>query len=164
MRCFTRLKKVFFGVALVVILSISVASAAEITTDPPADPPWSGGYFITGTSALGTVTVYTPVNDGWCLDADGYLFRYASSSTTGKVYTSSGTVYDFRAPAFAAAQYRATDSSYTYSDLRLIPASANVVISTDFEPLLDQDYMIQLLQAALLGLLFVVIISKGGRH
>lgn len=164
MRCFTRLKHVLFTVTVVMILFTSTVAAAEIGTDPPSDPPFSGGYFITGSSVLGTVTVYTPISDGWCLDDQGYLFRFGSNSATGKVYTSGGSVYDFRCPAFSTAQYRATDSSYTYSDLRLVPVNSNVFIQQDFEPLLDRDYMLRLLQIGLIGLVFISIVTKGGRR
>lgn len=162
MRFFTRLKITVLVTVVVLILSTNFAMAVEIGTDPPSDPPYSGGYFITGSSLLGTVTVYTPVSDGWCLDSSGYLFRYGSNTATGKIYTSSGSVYDFRASAFSAAQYRSVDSSYTYSDLRLVPADSNISIKQDFEPLLDHDYMLGLFTVAMLGMIFISIITKRG--
>ena len=164
MRCFTRLRNIAAVLCAAVVLCLNVAFAADdIPNNPPENPPWLGGYYITGINAdIGICTVYLPVNEGWCLDANGFLFRYASSSATGKIYTEDGTVYDFNASAFDTPRYRLSNSSsYSYSDFYFNPAASNVVIENTFAAPFDSSEGNTLVLIAIVGMIFVVLISRG---
>lgn len=161
MRCFTRLSCFVCAVVLAGLVSLDSAYAAvDAPNVPPEDPPYLGGYYVTGVCSLGTVTAYFPVGDGWCVDENGFLFRYASSSTSGVMYDGSGTKYTFNAPAFSVPRYRIADSSgYTYTDLYLTPSYSNVVIENTFAAPLGLDSSVLLLIFAAVGLIFVHLIS-----
>lgn len=164
MRCFTRLSSFLCVLALCFVFGFDVAHAVDdLPNTPPEDPPYLGGYYITGYSAaLGNCTIYLPVNEGWCLDEYGFLFRYASSSASGKLFTDNGTEYDFNAPAFSQPRYRLSNSTgYSYTDLQLNPSASNVVIQNSFEPVSDFDDTMQLVLFAAVGLILVVLVSRG---
>lgn len=164
MLCFTRLRNVLVAVCLVSLLGVNVVYAADdLPNTPPSDPPWYGGYYITGVAAdLGDCTIYLPVNEGWCLDEYGYLFRYASSSASGKLYTENGTIYDFNAQAFSTPRYRlSSSSSYSYTDLHFYPTASNVVVEDSFEMTMDVGNVYTLALIAVVGLIFIVLISRG---
>lgn len=157
MRCFTRLSLCVLTV-LVCFMSVDRAHAAvNLPNDPPSDPPFYGGYYVTGSaSGLGTVTVYFPDGEGWSVDDSGCLFHSDNSSTSGVLYTASGTEYDFSAPAYSLPRYRLSDGgSYYYTDLRLVPTATNVVIADTFDPVYDLPTMLQFCVIAALGLIFV---------
>lgn len=165
MRFCTKLKPFLCTLAVLLVIGVDVAFAADtITNDPPEDPPFYGGYYIIGRSTtLGECTIYVPVGEGWALDKNGYLFRSYNSSVTGKLYTSSGTEYDFNAPGYSIPRYRLSASSgYTYTDLYLDPSSSNIVIATDFEPVFDREYMMDMLSVAMLGLIAVFSLLHRG--
>lgn len=158
MRCFIRLSSFLCVLALVFVLGLDVAFAVDDIPDtPPEDPPFLGGYYITGYDAtLGNCTIYLPVNEGWCLDQYGFLFRYASGSVSGLIYTEDGTEYQFSASGFSTPRYRVSGSSYTYNDLYFNPSASNVVISNSFEPIYDRDYTSLLVILAAMGVILVV--------
>lgn len=163
MRWFTRLSCFVFAVLLVGVLSLDSAYAAvDAPNVPPADPPYLGGYYITGVCSLGVVTAYFPVGEGWCVDENGFLFRYASSSTSGVMYDSSGTKYTFSAPAFSVPRYRIADSSgYTYTDLYLTPSYSNVVIEDTFASSYGLNDTLLMCCFFAVGLILIVLISRG---
>lgn len=163
MRCFTRLSSFLCVFAVCLVFGLNVAYAAEdLPNDPPEDPPYLGGYYISGYSAaLGHCTIYIPVAEGWCLDKYGFLFRYASGSVSGKLYTENGTEYDFNAQAFSQPRYRLSNSTgYTYTDLQFNPSASNIVIENSFEEPFDAEYSGQLILIAVTGLILVVLVSK----
>lgn len=165
MRCCIRLSSFLLVFVLCVVFGLNVAHAAEdLPNDPPENPPYFGGYYISGYSAaLGHCTIYIPVAEGWCLDKYGFLFRYASGSVTGKLYSANGTEYDFNAPAFSQPRYRLANSSgYSYTDLQFNPSAANVVIENSFEEPFDSQISNQFILIAITGLIFVVLVSKRG--
>lgn len=160
----TRLKSFVCVLAVCFVLAVDVAFAADsVTNDPPQDPPFYGGYYIAGRSTtLGDVTIYIPVGDGWAYDSDGYLFRSYNSSVTGKLYTSSGTEYDFNCQGYSTPRYRMSGNNYTYTDLYLTPTSSNIIIADDFAPVYSKEYTLQLLSVAMLGLIAVFsLLHKG---
>lgn len=159
MRCCTRLKPFLFSLMLVFALSFDVAFAAsDIVNTPPADPPFLGGYYITGYDAtVGNCTIYVPTGEGWCLDEYGFLFRCSNSSTSGVMYAENGTEYTFSASGYSVPRFRpASGSSYNYTDLRFNPSASNALISDSFAPVYDSSYMISLITLAVLGLILVV--------
>lgn len=135
-------------------------ASVQLDNTPPADAPYKGGYWITGNSFLGVVDVYIPNADGWCIDANGYLFRYDSNAVNGILMTANGTRYTFRAPAFSTPQYRATDSSYTYTDIYISPTGGNVIIANAFEPTIPSATAVSYIGIFILGVVLVVSITK----
>ena len=163
MHYFTRLSGFVFAVLLCMSLSVAPAYAAvDAPNVPPEDPPYLGGYYVTGVCSLGVVTAYFPVGEGWCVDENGFLFRYASSSVTGVMYDSSGTEYTFNAQAFSVPRYRVANSSgYTYTDLYLTPSYSNVVIEDTFASSYELSDTLLMCCFFAVGLILVVLISKG---
>lgn len=163
MRCFTRLSILAVAFFLCGLLFLDTAHAVvDAPNNPPEDPPFLGGYYVTGFCSLGIVTAYFPVSDGWCVDEYGFLFRYGSSNVTGVMYDSSGKEYSFNAPAFSSPRYRLSDGvGYSYTDLYLTPTYSNVVIEDSFAASLDPNYSVQLVILAAVGLILIVLVSKG---
>lgn len=152
----------FLIVSVVALFSVVGAFAVVPLDDsPPANAPYKGGYWLTGTvNTLGVVNVYFPNNVGWCVDSNGNLFRYTSDTVNGIIVTSNGTRYTFRAPAFSIPQYRATDSSYTYTDFYFKPTGGNVVVHDTFEPVITETQALPYIGIFIVGLIFVAIITK----
>lgn len=163
MHWFTRLSALVAVVFAVCVLSVStVYAAVDIPNQPPEEPPYLGGFYVTGVCSLGVVDIYFPVGEGWCVDEYGFLFRYGSSSVTGVMFDSSGKEYTFNAPAFSNPRYRLADSSgYTYTDLYLTPSYSNVVIENSFASSYQLSETLLMCCFAACGLIFIVLISKG---
>lgn len=144
------------------LLSVVGAFAAvPLDNTPPTNAPYKGGYWLTGTAnTLGQVNIYFPNNQGWCVDSNGYLFRYSSDSVNGIIVTSNGTQYTFRSPAFSIPQYRATDSSYTYTDLYFKPTGGNVIVQDTFEPVITEAQALPYILFFIVGLCFISIITR----
>lgn len=164
MRCWSRLS--VFAVCLLLVFVMvcdPVYAADDLPNDPPEDPPFYGGYYITGYDpGVGYCTIYVPVGEGWCLDEFGFLFHCGTGSVTGLLVDEDGTEYTFNAPAYATPRYRpVSGSSYTYVDLSFNPSAANVVIQDSFSTAYDPDYIAQLVLIAGVGLIFVVLVSRG---
>lgn len=165
MHCFTRHRAAALVVSVFIVTCTSLVpayAAVDAPNVPPEDPPYLGGFYITGTCSLGVVTAYFPVGEGWCIDENGFLFRYSSSSVTGVMYDSSGTEYTFSAPAFSVPRYRLADSSgYSYTDLYLTPSYSNVVIEDSFAASYQLSDTLLMCCFFAVGLILVVLISRG---
>lgn len=164
MHWFTKLRNVAVCCLLLCVVVCDPAYAADdLPNDPPEDPPFYGGYYISGYDpSVGNCTIYVPVGEGWCLDEYGFLFHCGTGSVSGLLVDEDGTEYTFNAPAYATPRYRpATGSSYTYVDLSFNPSAANVVVQNSFSTAYDPDYISQLVLIAGVGLIFVVLVSRG---
>lgn len=163
MRCLSRLKPFLACLALVFVLGIDVAHAADdLPNTPPSDPPFYGGYYISGYSAaVGNATIYVPVGEGWCLDQNGFLFHCGTGSVTGLLITENGTEYTFNAPAYSTPRYRDPDgASYTYVDLYFNPSAANVVVEDTFGPVYSQDVILQYCLILLFGFACILLMTR----
>lgn len=164
MHWFTRLKPWVFCLACCFLLGIDTAYAVDdLPNTPPSDPPFYGGYYISGYDPqLGDCTIYVPVNEGWCLDQYGFLFHCGTGSVTGLLITADGREYQFNAQAYSTPRYRdASGSGYSYTDLSFNPSAANVVVENSFSTTYDLGSVYQLVLIAGVGLIFVVLVSRG---
>lgn len=164
MRCWLRLKNVVLVFCIAVVLfTVPAFAVVRLDNAPPVDAPYMGGYWLSGDSpALGEVTIYLSDNEGWTVDTDGYLYRFADTSASGVMYAN-GNEYTFNAPAFAYPRYRlANTTGYTYTDLEVTPVGGNIIIQNDFETPYDIDTMCSVLSCFLLGMLVVVRLVKRG--
>lgn len=116
-------------------LYASSAPVLVIGDTPPDNSPFYGSGWITGySSALGTVTLYFPVNYStgyWGVDSEGYLFNVTSTSMSGYldgVYRNSVSV-----PAFSYPRYRPSSNS-DYINLYIKPTDSNMDIATSHTP------------------------------
>ena len=115
----------------------------------------SGGYYITGDSALGSdITFYVPADyaeGSLTYDSSGNLFNLTSSSIY--LYCPDYPDYTIYAPRFSGFQYRpASGSGYTYVDLLLHNVSdTNVEILDDSPPpALSSDKLLVMILAVLI--------------
>ncbi len=103
---------------------------------PVAGAGLSGGYYITGDSALGNgLTFYIQsdyASDSLTYDSSGNLFNLTSSSVY--LYCVEYPSYTIYAPRFDVFQYRPDTSGYQYQDLNLHNVSATNVQIYDEDP------------------------------
>ena len=134
-----------------------------ISDDPPANSPFYGSGWITGTdSRLGTVTLYFPIDyqsGHWGVDSNGYLFNVTSSSMSGYlsgVYNNSVTASGFDYP-----RYRdGSSGDWTYYDLHLIPTDSNMEIAIDHVPRVPAADVLPYFIILLLGGVFVCFMRR----
>lgn len=161
---FTRLKNVFFVVLVAFVLfTVPAFAVVQLDSTPPADAPFSGGYWVGGVdSTLGEVVIYVSDNKGWTVDDMGNLFRYANTSASGRMYVN-GTMYQFNAPAFSLPQYREYyGTGYQYTQLFLTPTNGNIIVDDTFATTYDLQTMCSVFACFLLGMLVVVRLIKRG--
>ena len=134
-----------------------------ISDNPPANSPFYGSGWITGTdSRLGTVTLYFPIDyqsGHWGVDSNGYLFNVTSSSMSGYlsgVYNNSVTASGFDYP-----RYRdGSSGDWTYYDLHLIPTDSNMEIAVDHVPRVPAADVLPYFIILLLGGVFVCFMRR----
>ena len=134
-----------------------------ISDDPPANSPFYGSGWITGTdSRLGTVTLYFPIDyqsGHWGVDSNGYLFNVTSSSMSGYlsgVYNNSVTASGFDYP-----RYRdGSSGDWTYYDLHLTPTDSNMEIAVDHVPRVPAADVLPYFIILLLGGVFVCFMRR----
>lgn len=154
-----------YGFVLVGLLACLVCTAAAYTDQAPSSAPFTGGVYVTGTTAeLGAVTLYLPVNyqRGYLgLTTSGNLFNASSSSISGVLYRG-GSEYQARISAWSTPQYRAqSGSSYYYYDLTFTSIEhSNAEISVDFPPLVAAADVIQYVPILLLGVVVLCLFIK----
>lgn len=115
---------VFFG-------SISSAFAS----DDLQYAEYIGSGYIVGSSSLGRVEVYVPIDtaDKWGTTSNGYLCNISSSSISGLLVSADGTNYYFRCPSFDTPEIRSySSSSYNYTDIFITVSDSNLNIATEF--------------------------------
>lgn len=151
--------------AVLVVIVLFVLPAAAYSDEPPADPPFYGGVYITGvTRELGSITVYIPVSyrSGYLgLTSSGNLCNVSSSSISGVLYRGS-VEYDFRLSSWSEPQYRVQDSgSYQYEDLTFTSITAsNAEISDSFPPLVSAGSVLSLVPFIFLGGILLCLFMK----
>lgn len=151
--------------AVLVVIVLLVFPAAAYSDEPPADPPFYGGVYITGvTRELGSITVYIPVSyrSGYLgLTSSGNLCNVSSSSISGVLYRGS-VEYDFRLSSWSEPQYRVQDSGYyQYEDLTFTSITAsNAEISDSFPPLVSADSVLSLVPLIFLGGILLCLFMK----
>ena len=159
-----KLKNVFLVLCVsVIVFTVPAFAVVQLDSTPPADAPFSGGYWVGGTdSTLGEIVVYVSDNHGWTLDDTGNLFRYANTSASGRMWVN-GTMYQFNAPAFSLPQYREYyGSGYQYTQMFLEPAQGNIIVDDDFATPYDLQTMCSVFACFLLGMLVVIRLIKKG--
>lgn len=137
-----------------------------LVTVPVLGAELSGGYYITGNSALGDdLTFYVPSDyaaGSLTYDSSGNLFNLTSSSIY--LYCPDYPDYTIYAPRFSAFQYRSgTGSGYTYVDLNLKNISeGNVeVFEKDPSPLHGADTVsIMILAVLIVGVGAFVLLRR----
>lgn len=150
---------------VLVAVVLFVLPASAYSDEPPADPPFYGGVYITGTTReLGSVTVYIPVSyrSGYLgLTSSGNLCNVSSSSISGVLYRGS-VEYDFRLSSWSVPQYRVRDSGYyQYEDLTFTSITAsNAEISDSFPPLVSADSVLSLVPFIFLGVIVLCLFMK----
>ena len=125
-----------------------------LVTVPVLGAELSGGYYITGDSAMGNdLTFYVPsdyASGSLTYDSSGVLFNLTASSIY--LYCPDYPDYTIYAPRFSQFQYRAgTGSGYSYVDLNLKNISdSNVEIYEKDPPLLHGTDAVSLMILAVL--------------
>ena len=151
--------------AVLAVIVLLVLPAAAYSDEPPANPPFYGGVYITGvTRELGSITVYIPVSyrSGYLgLTSSGNLCNVSSSSISGVLYRGS-VEYDFRLSSWSEPQYRVQDSGYyQYEDLTFTSITAsNAEISDTFPPLVSVDSVLSLVPLIFLGGILLCLFMK----
>lgn len=151
--------------AVLAVIVLFVLPAAAYSDEPPANPPFYGGVYITGvTRELGSITVYIPVSyrSGYLgLTSSGNLCNVSSSSISGVLYRGS-VEYDFRLYSWSEPQYRVQDSGYyQYEDLTFtIITASNAEISDSFPPLVSADSVLSLVPLIFLGVIVLCLFMK----
>lgn len=151
--------------AVFVVVLLFVLPASAYSDEPPVNPPFYGGVYITGsTRELGSVTVYIPVNyqSGYLgLTSSGNLCNVSSSSISGVIYRGS-SVYDFRLSSWSEPQYRVRATSYyQYEDLTFTSITAsNAEILDSFPPLVSAASVLSLVPLIFLGVIVLCLFMK----
>lgn len=151
--------------AVLVVVVLFVLPAAAYSDEPPSNPPFYGGVYITGvTRELGSITVYIPVSyrSGYLgLTSSGNLCNVSSSSISGVLYRGS-VEYDFRLYSWSEPQYRVQDSGYyQYEDLTFTSITAsNAEIFDSFPPLVSPDSVLSLVPLIFLGVIVLCLFMK----
>lgn len=104
----------------------TVADVAPLAVGDFAGYPVDG-YYLTGDSVLGEITLYTNYNyssNSFSVDEDGYLVNISGSTVT--FYSPDHPSYSFRAGPLEGVSYRLNSSGYTYSALRFVPSGGTV--------------------------------------
>lgn len=165
-----RIKK--YGVSLFAVCCVlfgtlcsvePVYAFLDLENAPPVSAPFMGGYFVGGSANnLDSPYVCVSANDGWTVDTDGYLFRYANTSASGVMYDARGTEYTFTCSAFSYPRYRLSSASGwdEYTTLYLTPTSGNILIENDFAPVMDSAQMERLTIVFLVGLCAVILLTR----
>lgn len=135
--------------------------AFALDDTPPADVPFYGSAFVTGDSTeLGTITLYFPISysEGYLgTDENGYLYNVSNSSIT--CYLEG---YDYcNIPAWSYPRYRQdSSSSYTYTDLYILPTASNADIAVEMAPLYTMSDLLPYGTLLMLGVIFLCCMKR----
>lgn len=155
------MRSILCRVGLVLVCCcVLCGSAFAYDDEPPADPPFYGSAFVSGSSReLGDITLYFPISyqTGYLgVDSNGYLYNVSNSSIT--CYLEG---YDYcNIPAWSYPRYRTGSSSYTYEDLHIIPEHSNAQIAEDMTGLFSFDDLAPYFTILMLGVLFVCFMKR----
>ena len=143
------------------VLCLLCSTALVYDDEPPADPPFYGSAFVSGSSReLGDIVLYFPISyqDGYLgTDDTGYLFNVSNTSIT--CYLEG---YDYcNIPAWSYPRYRENSgSSWDYIDLHIAPESTNVQIAQEMTPLISAGDLVPYVSILLLGVIFVCCMKR----
>lgn len=101
----------------------------------PYAPVIGSGYIFGNSASVGQCYIYVPLDSSgkWGVSQDGFLANATSSTISGVMYDADGVQYDFTCSGFSIPRYRLhNSSSYTYSDLYVIPSANNIQLMTEF--------------------------------
>lgn len=144
----------------VIVLPCTAMAYVALPDNPPANPPFYGAYYITGTDGGRTFTIYTNTPDGWGVNANGYVYRLGGSAT-GIIYAGSSPVYSTSLASYNLPRYR-TSYGDDYTNLELSPTASNILIEDSFSPVYPTSELLLFVVVVILGLMLVLSLRRRG--
>lgn len=156
------MRRVARSLILIPLLLCLLCPAALALDDvPPANPPFYGSGYVTGSSReLGYITLYFPITykEGFLgVDSNGYLYNVSNTSIT--CYLEGYETCNI--PAWSYPRYRRqSGNTWEYIDLHLSPQYSNCDVATSMEPSFTMADLLPYASILLLGVLFVCFIRR----
>lgn len=124
-----------FSALILSCLAFFISISFAYASDDLQYAQYIGSGYIVGTSSLGRVEVYVPIDtaDKWGTTSSGYLCNVSSSTISGLMVSADGTRYYFRCSSFDTPEVRSySSSSYSYTDIDITVSDSNLNIATEF--------------------------------
>lgn len=120
-----------------------------------------GAGWFTCDCSLGTgCTITVPANTGdfWGVDdSNGSLVNCGSSTVSGTIRTSQGTVYSWRCASLSSPEYRQNGTSYTWTPLNCFVTDSSFTVATNQRNAESWQRYSSLIQIGLMGVIIVCL-------